>query len=316
MSSIYANPYNQTIKINGFGLGIAAGVPVKKILRQGATYFSMPDLTEYKLLLSNDNMTRCDVTVYIDDRDIGTWRLNPHSSISVERPANISKKFVLIKEGTNIAYQSGIGTYDTNGLVKAVFKPEKMRLRRRPVGPRPRPGSSPIIRDPRWELERGRYQDDFYDETYQLNNMESKATPDANMYMSSSIGLSSSPSPSNKRMNYTNSISPAGTGLGDYSDQQFDRVNGLFNIDYSNITTINVRLMVEEEPYNPNRLVSLRKYPNYPRPLSNPVPPKINGYDYDYDYDNDLYYGNSNGYNDPNNNYYYDYTTNQYFLRQ
>ena len=286
MTSIYANPYNQSIKINGFSIGIAAGVPVKKILRQGATYFSMPDLTEYKLLLSNDNVTRCDVTVYIDDNEIGTWRLNPRSSISIERPANIPKKFVLIKEGTNIAYQSGIGTYDTNGLIRAVFKPELLR-------PKRQTRYEQVVRNPQWTLGRGRYENDSYDETYQIGIQDI----------------------SSKRITTNNMLAPAGTGLGNYSNQQFGKVNKIFNVDRSNITTINIRLVVEEETnIHPSHLVSLRKYLHTQEPKTNAIPPKINGYDYDYDYDNGLYYGNSDGFNSPDNNYYYDYSTDKYFL--
>jgi hypothetical protein len=263
MSGVYANPYNQSVKINGFGLGVTAGVPIRKINRAGNVYFAMPDLTEYKIVLSNENMTRCDATVYIDDVAVGTWRIGAFSNIMIERPAAINRKFVLVKEGTNIAYQAGIGSYDTNGLISAVFRPERI-IRRRPYVPRrPRRYDQPI-----------RTQETT---NYTANNADGVS---ARMQLQS------------------NNLQPAGTGLGDYSDQQFLDADRIFTYDNRRITTINVRLIVDDSLYSQNRITSVRNIPY----ASNPVPPRVDDYDY-YNY------------NDPyNNQYYYDPNTGQYYV--
>lgn len=239
---MYANPFNQSITINGFGLGIAAAVPFKKIIKNNSVYFAMPDLTEYTIILSNGNATKCDVTVYIDNTIVGTWRINPSSNIGIERPANIPKKFVLVKEGTNTAYQAGIGTYDTNGLIKAVFRPEK----------------------------------------YKRVSKPSNKQPSASTRQNYSMRPQTEARTNNLMMQSSNNLQPAGTGLGDYSNQKFSTGSGLTDIDYSNVTTINVRLVVDDS-LNTSNITSVRNYSDYQYYYNN-VPPKI------YD-ENNNYYG-------------------------
>lgn len=115
-----------SIDLNGFAVEIiGSNGPVNKLYDMGHTYFSMPHGTEYKLRLSTSRNTRSDAHVWIDGEKVGVWRLNPYDSITIERPANIARKFTLLAEGTNDAINANIVTgANENGLVKVVFKPE------------------------------------------------------------------------------------------------------------------------------------------------------------------------------------------------
>lgn len=61
------------------------------------------------------------------------------------------------------------------------------------------------------------------------------------------------------------SVSPGGTGLGDYSQQKFGLAQPL-DRDYSNQVTINLRLVAVDEP---------AIIPLWGTPVSNPIPPAI-----------------------------------------
>jgi hypothetical protein len=112
--------------VNNFSLDILADQYIEKINKNNYTYFAIPDKSEYKIKMGNNGNTRADAFVYVDGEYIGTWRINTYSTIIIERPANINKKFVLLKEGSSYASKYGIVTGDTmNGLIKVVFKPEK-----------------------------------------------------------------------------------------------------------------------------------------------------------------------------------------------
>lgn len=287
---MYSHPFRQNIKINGFGLGVTAGVPIKKINRGGNVYFAMPDLTEYKILLSNGNMTRCDATVYLDDIEVGTWRIEAFSTITIERPVGEARKFVLVQEGTNIAYQAGIGSYDTNGLLRAEFKPEMIRQR----APNRSRG---IIR----------YDLPLTANMLRTNKVTSTITTQSKKQMTN---------------NLRDNLQPAGTGLGNYSDQEFYDTDRLFTIDYNKITTINTRLVVDDSLYSQNKITRVSNYPQtgpqvnpYPSPpLQNPIPPRVDDSYYNYNASQ-----NSNNYipydstNYNNKYYYFDPTIGQYY---
>ncbi len=115
-----------SVRINGFALEVHdIDGPVEKIIYDEANYYAMADRTEYTLKLTNDLAVRTDAHVWINGEHVGVWRINPYSTITIERPANVSRRFTLFKEGTRAAMDAGIipGSSD-NGLIKIVFKPE------------------------------------------------------------------------------------------------------------------------------------------------------------------------------------------------
>lgn len=116
------------MNLNGFSLAISAiHGDSEKVKIDGTDYFSLTHGSEYSLSLSNDRSSRCDAYVYIDGENVGVWRISPYSTINIERPANVKRKFVFLAEDSVEAEDAGIPPGSSeNGLVKVIFKPEKL----------------------------------------------------------------------------------------------------------------------------------------------------------------------------------------------
>lgn len=79
----------------------------------------------YSLVLGNKSSCRCDVTVAIDGKDIGTWRMERGQTITLERPANEAKLFTFYKAVSAEGVQVGAGVLmDDRGLLRVTFVPE------------------------------------------------------------------------------------------------------------------------------------------------------------------------------------------------
>ena len=224
-----------SIVLNGFSLSV---YPAEKVHRFGSNYFTMADKTEYKIELSNNRSVKADAHVWIDGKKVGVWRINSHSTISIERPSDVSKKFVLLKEGTSAARDSDIMTGKSeNGLVKVEFQPEK-------------------------ESCKGYFfESDCSEESlgFSTNNIQPMMKSCTNqMYCSA---------PTNTNQN----LSAAGTGLGSDSSQRFRSVEPLYDIDTENITEIYARLVVDDNKTNNRQFQPLRDVR-----YSTAVPPPIN----------------------------------------
>lgn len=222
--------------LNGFGLSI---FPAEKVTRNGSTYFTMPDKTEYTVELSNDRGTRTDAHVWIDGKKVGVWRLGSYSKISIERPVDVQKKFVLLKEGTVAAHDAEIkcGKSD-NGLVRVEFRPERER---------------------------------YYDDSINYFGC------DSSRYFNQ--GLSAKTFGCNNQMLECSSgydrgsgLSPAGTGLGSNSHQRFRNVDAIHDVDIENITEINARLVVDNNSTQNRQFTPLREQNVR---YSNSVPPPL-----------------------------------------
>lgn len=83
----------------------------------------------YKLVLRNQNKTDCDAVVKIDGQTVGTFRVRAFSSITLERPADVDKKFHFYLAGTTQATQAGIQKGDSeNGHIEVEFRPEQKKV--------------------------------------------------------------------------------------------------------------------------------------------------------------------------------------------
>lgn len=100
-------------------------VKQKKI--SGSHYVVMPgDDCKYSMRLINNASTRCDASITLDDDHVGTFRIGPFSSITIERPTYNHKEFTFYEGGSSQSYSAGYKKNDLkNGLVKVVFNPEK-----------------------------------------------------------------------------------------------------------------------------------------------------------------------------------------------
>lgn len=84
------------------------------------------DATPYKIKLRNRGSSRCDAKVEVDGVDAGTFRINGGSSVTLERPSNVAKKFTFYRGGSAGAAKAGYSKgRETNGLVKVTFIAEK-----------------------------------------------------------------------------------------------------------------------------------------------------------------------------------------------
>lgn len=79
----------------------------------------------YSLVLGNKSECRCNVTVTIDGKDVGTWRMERSQTITLERPVNEAKLFTFYKAESAEGHQVGGGiSYDNQGLLSVTFVPE------------------------------------------------------------------------------------------------------------------------------------------------------------------------------------------------
>lgn len=210
------------ISINGFSLSILSnGMSARKENIHGAYYFLLSHGSQYKLKLFNDHNTKCDAEIWIDDEKIGTWRINSHHDIVIERPSTINRKFVFLKENSCVANLAGINVNRNNGLIKIVFKPER---------------------------------------EYMLfnNNFDSNMGQSSFMGLCANNCMPKS-SMSIQPLNYQfSNYSHGATALGNKSHQEFDTISPIYDVDSSNITTIMARLIIDESDYECKPLVSLK----------------------------------------------------------
>jgi len=214
--------------LNRFSLEIiASGMPVEKIIRKGGNYFAMPHETEYKIRLRNDHDINVDAHVWVDGKKAGVWRINPLSEIEIERPSDVARKFVLLKEGSKEALVAGIDSgHNDNGLIRVTFKPEKVPEYLRNLETVSYFNTSNSNSIPR---------------TCGVNNQaySDTVTPQNKYYRSNQC--------MNDYYRLANSFQSGATALGDDSYQRFRRVSSLHEIDKKNITTIFVRLVVDND---------------------------------------------------------------------
>jgi hypothetical protein len=78
----------------------------------------------YTVRLSNSHSSRCDVTLNIDGKEIGTWRVPAKGVIELERPVNDTGRFTFYRLGSAGATAAGLTSTDQMGLVTATFTPE------------------------------------------------------------------------------------------------------------------------------------------------------------------------------------------------
>ena len=115
------------VHLNSYSVEIVSNdSPVRNFIRDRGNYVALRHNSEYKLEITNNRGTRCDVVIWIDDEKVGVWRLDGYQSATIERPVGTSRRFTFVREGSQQARFGEIVTGNTNnGLIKAVFTPEK-----------------------------------------------------------------------------------------------------------------------------------------------------------------------------------------------
>lgn len=208
-------------------------------------YVELNHGTQYRLILRNSRSQRCDASVEVDGQHVGTWRIEKHRTITLERPVHDTGHFTFYKVGTPEASKANLDGGNPNlGLVKVTFTPEKY------VEPRPLTRRSKHPNDVTW---------DASEVTYRSTTAPAMGSPAS--YVSSDEIASSSVTSSELGVT---TATAGGTGLSGQSGQRF--IDAVYiNYDYSQQTVIHLRLVCANGPDEPRPLTS----------YSTPVPPPV-----------------------------------------
>jgi hypothetical protein len=179
-------------------------------------YVEIAHGTQYQIVMRNDRATACDARVTIDGKEIGSFRIWPNSSITLERkPGSDAGRFTFFREGTEEAKQSQVETGSpNNGLISVVFTPERAR-----------PIQTVTWGEPYWYPW---WTVNPYEPKVMFNSWVEPRV----MSFSADVGGRGSRA--------------GGTGLTGHSNQNFSSV-GALDYDYSGQTQINLRLICSEQ---------------------------------------------------------------------
>lgn len=220
----------------------------------------------YSLKLSNHHKDGgqckpCDADVYIDGKQVGSWRIPYGQNIVIERPVDDIGKFTAYKRGSPEAKQAQIDPNSSEtGLIKVVFRPgtKKAQVVRAVVTYRPY--IAPVI-DPYWPWQPVPDWTVFEYTTYETgynSNGASKSYTSNNLEQPCSCSVSSA---------VTTNLVGGGTGLSGESNQQFTEVEEL-DYDSEPATVIHLRLAFRENEARPVKEVTRKVYSTkVPRPL-------------------------------------------------
>jgi hypothetical protein len=246
-TSTMAHDNNNKVTLNNFSVSITTNdqyTDLQKLTSDGYEYIAVPHNTEYKLSLSNNTNNRCDAQIYIDGESIGVWRINSYSSIMVERPANINRKFVFMREKSQSIAQKG---KSENGLIKVVFKPEKSTIVSQGLDLYMNSRGRSISKK---GMDYGLGAKSFFDSTDYQDNLSMTST-------------------FSSKESYETGV----TVLGGKSDQQFSSADNLHTVDTKNITTIYLRLVAQKDTdYGTKQYISLSEGNKI---NTNKIPPPI-----------------------------------------
>ena len=200
-------------------------------------YIEIAHGKQYTIVLRNDHNVRCNAEVNIDGKLMGTFRIAANSTMRLERKPDDDGRFTFYRLGSAEAGKSDLGSVSENdlGLLKIVFTPEIKPLTIT-YTTHPLIYTEPCIGGDDWD------------------------------YTLTCRGLSSGSITANYCSAQDNA--PGGTGLSGHSDQGFIEVEDMW-LDYTQQTTIHLRLVEERKQEDPRPL----------RPVMNssPIPPPVNG---------------------------------------
>ncbi len=244
-------------------------------------YVEMPkNEVQYKIRLKNNGLAKCDAVVTIDGKNMGTFRINQHDQMLLERPSDVERRFTFFVGGSEGSKQGGYKPKDkNNGLVQVLFKPERIQKQPTSYCYRSRWYDGP--RKPEHNDD-----DDDYDEDCDYDKEEKWDDDDYGAPEMMSKGITSVPSstnsmrggqdqrhstvPKSKRMTNapTRGYKEGMTALTGDSNQKFVTVATL-DYDYNSEVTIYLRLVYREvrPKVEPLRSVGTKRTTKYPNPV-------------------------------------------------
>lgn len=209
---------------------------------------------QYTLVLRNDRSRRCNAEVSIDGKRIGTFRIQAHGNIRLERKPDDEGRFTFYRPGSTAAERADLGSVSASdlGLVKVVFTPESQ----------PVTIIYPYYSRPYYPYS---YEQPWYpcaDTSATISVDESDTSIAANCLATNNPSYSVTASCSSRG----DGQSAGGTGLSGHSDQQFREVGDMC-LDYCQQTTIHLRLVEGSKQDEPR--------PLRPVQTSNPIPSPV-----------------------------------------
>jgi hypothetical protein len=197
--------------------------------------------TEFGIELKNDSDSRCDAQIFVDGRSAGTFRLQPYGRTFVERPVHADRKFTFLREESRDALMAGVSPHQDNGIVKVIFTPELQN--------------------------EYTYESSFNHSSYIPQSM--RGLKSVSLNKSSNFDRSECDGES---YGFGSAMSAGATVLGKQSGQRFRSVDRLGEIDHDRVTTLHMRLVINEtKPDYP--YAAWRTFPIN----SNEIPPSISG---------------------------------------
>ncbi len=99
-------------------------VPEGREVPDGRVFLA--DGTVYTIELGNNHPVRCDASVHIDDKLLGTFRIDPKSAVVLRNDVRRSGKFTFVVADSKAAVQAGVTKIDEDmrGLIKVEFRKE------------------------------------------------------------------------------------------------------------------------------------------------------------------------------------------------
>lgn len=93
----------------------------------GSGHVALPHNTQYVIRMGNHGSPRCDATVEVDGKEVGSFRINGYGNLVLERSVNDTGRFTFFKADSAEGVSAGAGevTADLRGLIKVTFRPEK-----------------------------------------------------------------------------------------------------------------------------------------------------------------------------------------------
>lgn len=105
--------------LNGYSVRVPQGV------ERAHGYVHLNHGQQFTLVLGNKNTCRCNATVRLDGKEVGTWRLERGQTITLERPVNEAKLFTFYRADSTEGRHVAPDVSESNqGVLSVEFVPE------------------------------------------------------------------------------------------------------------------------------------------------------------------------------------------------
>jgi len=224
----------------------------------GHTYYSLAHGSEYKVKMTNNTSQKVNALLKIDGVLMGKWRIDPFTSVIIERPVDNQRKFTFVDENSWEARDGNVVRgIDENGLIEVTFFPEL---------------KSSFYFDPFKSSDTLEYRFDRYHNLH--NDKYDNTLVDRNPYKKQYGNTLVDRNPCKKGdssdnfISFTNSYSAGATVLGDDSRQSFGQASKIHE-DHARKVTKRLRLVISDrrKPF-----ISIR---SGSETMDDPVPPRF-----------------------------------------